>query len=46
MMHASMSAGARRFAGISNNLLRLSIGLEAESDTMSAREGSLERLSA
>ena len=32
MTHAGMGAEARRAAGISDSLLRLSIGLEAEAD--------------
>lgn len=34
MTHSSMSADARRAAGISDGLLRLSIGLESESDLL------------
>lgn len=32
MTHASMEPQARRLAGITDGLLRLSIGLEAETD--------------
>ena len=32
MTHAAMSAEARRTAGIGDDLLRLSVGLEAEAD--------------
>jgi cystathionine gamma-synthase len=35
MTHASMSAEARRAAGISDGLLRLSVGLESENDLKS-----------
>jgi cystathionine gamma-synthase len=34
MTHASMSAEARLAAGISDNLVRLSIGLESEADLL------------
>ena len=34
MTHAGMGPEARRAAGISDNLLRLSIGLEAETDLL------------
>jgi cystathionine gamma-synthase len=35
MTHAGMSLEARRAAGISDSLLRLSIGLESETDLLS-----------
>ncbi|MGE3148257.1 MAG: cystathionine gamma-synthase [Pseudorhodoplanes sp.] len=38
MTHASMGAEARRIAGISDSLLRLSIGLEAEADLINDLE--------
>ena len=34
MTHAGMSSEARRVAGISDSLLRLSIGLESETDLL------------
>ena len=46
MTHVSMGADARRIAGISDNLLRLSIGLEAEADLLRDLErgfGALDR---
>jgi cystathionine gamma-synthase len=44
MTHASMGADARRSAGITDGLLRLSIGLEAEADIMAALENGLARV--
>jgi len=41
MTHAGMSAEARRVAGISDSLLRLSIGLEAEADIIAGLESGL-----
>ncbi len=38
MTHVSMSAEARRLAGIGDTLLRLSVGLEAEADLLSDLE--------
>ena len=39
MTHSGMGGEARRVAGISDNLLRLSIGLEAETDLIADLEG-------
>ena len=41
MTHASMGPEARRAAGISDGLLRLSVGLEAEADLLSDLEHGL-----
>jgi cystathionine gamma-synthase len=41
MTHAGMGAEARRAAGIGDNLLRLSVGLEAEADLIADLERSL-----
>ena len=41
MTHASMAVEARRTAGISDTLLRLSIGLEHEEDLLADLEGAL-----
>ena len=41
MTHAGMGAEARSAAGIGDNLLRLSIGLEAESDIIAGLESGL-----
>jgi cystathionine gamma-synthase len=41
MTHVGMGAEARNAAGISDNLLRLSIGLEAESDIIAGLESGL-----
>ena len=41
MTHAGMDAEARRVAGITDGLLRLSIGLEAEADLLSDLETAL-----
>jgi cystathionine gamma-synthase len=38
MTHATMGAEARRAAGITNGLLRLSVGLEAEDDLIADLE--------
>jgi cystathionine gamma-synthase len=46
MTHASMSAEARRVAGISDTLLRLSVGLEAEGDLLRDLEGGFAALAA
>lgn len=45
MTHASMDADARRAAGITDGLLRLSIGLEAEEDLISDLDAALEAVS-
>ena len=41
MSHAGMGAEARSAAGINDNLLRLSMGLEAESDIIAGLESGL-----
>lgn len=41
MAHVGMSAEARRKAGINDGLLRMSVGLEAESDLITDLERSL-----
>jgi cystathionine gamma-synthase len=41
MTHASMSPEARRAAGISDGLVRLSVGLEHESDLLADLESAL-----
>lgn len=41
MTHAGMGAEARREAGISDSLIRLSVGLEAEADLIADLEGAL-----
>jgi cystathionine gamma-synthase len=46
MTHAAMDADARRVAGISDTLLRLSIGIEAAEDLMRDLHGGLERATA
>jgi cystathionine gamma-synthase len=46
MTHAGMSAEARRVAGISDSLLRLSIGLEAEADIIAGLESGLAAVAA
>jgi len=38
MTHAKMGVEARRTAGISDSLLRLSVGLEAEADLLAGLE--------
>lgn len=43
MTHAAMDANARRRAGISDTLLRLSIGIEAKEDLIADVTGALER---
>ena len=43
MTHAAMDAEARRIAGISDTLLRLSIGIEAADDLITDLHGGLER---
>jgi cystathionine gamma-synthase len=43
MTHAAMSAEARRTAGISDGLLRLSVGIEAVEDLLEDLEAGLER---
>ena len=43
MTHAAMDAEARRIAGISDSLLRLSIGIEAADDLIRDLHGGLER---
>ncbi|WP_439541334.1 cystathionine gamma-synthase [Hyphomicrobium sp.] len=42
MTHAGMDADARRSAGITDGLLRISVGLEAESDLIEDLEGALD----
>lgn len=44
MTHASMDADARRAAGITEGLLRLSIGLEAEADLIADLESAFEAI--
>ena len=46
MTHAAMDADARRVAGISDSLLRLSIGIEAAEDLIRDLHGGLERAAA
>jgi cystathionine gamma-synthase len=46
MTHAAMDAEARRIAGISETLLRLSIGIEAADDLIRDLHGGLERAAA
>jgi cystathionine gamma-synthase len=46
MTHAGMSAEARRIAGISDSLLRLSVGLEAEADIVAGLESGLAAVAA
>lgn len=43
MTHAAMEAGARRRAGISDSLLRLSIGIESAEDLLRDLQGGLDR---
>jgi cystathionine gamma-synthase len=43
MTHASMDPDARRTAGISDSLLRLSVGIEAEADLLADLALGLER---
>lgn len=43
MTHASMDAAARRRAGIGDGLLRLSVGIEAQSDLLADLDAGLER---
>ncbi|UDL90460.1 cystathionine gamma-synthase [Mesorhizobium sp. PAMC28654] len=43
MTHAGMGADARRVAGISDSLLRLSVGLEAETDLIADLERALSK---
>jgi cystathionine gamma-synthase len=43
MTHAAMSADARRVAGISDGLLRLSVGIEAAEDLVADIEAGLQR---
>jgi cystathionine gamma-synthase len=43
MTHAAMSAEARRVAGISDGLLRLSVGIEAQEDLLADVEAGLRR---
>ena len=45
MTHASMSADARRVAGISDGLLRLSVGIEAADDLVADIQQALDRVS-
>jgi len=46
MTHAAMDAEARRVAGISDTLLRLSIGIESADDLIRDLHGGLERAAA
>ena len=46
MTHASMDANARATAGISNSLLRLSVGIELETDLVHDIRTALDRVSA
>lgn len=46
MTHASMDAAARSHAGISDSLLRLSVGVEDEADLIADLERALERAAA
>lgn len=46
MTHAAMSAEARAAAGISEQLLRLSVGIEAEADLLADLQAALARASA
>lgn len=46
MTHAGMGADARRVAGISDSLLRLSVGLEAEADLIADLQCALAKASA
>lgn len=46
MTHAAMSPDARRAAGIGDNLLRVSVGLEHEEDLISDLEAALSRAAA
>jgi cystathionine gamma-synthase len=46
MTHAAMDADARRVAGISDSLLRLSIGIESAEDLIRDLHGGLERAAA
>jgi cystathionine gamma-synthase len=46
MTHAAMSAEARRTAGISDGLLRLSVGIEAAEDLLADLEAGLHRAAA
>ena len=45
MTHASMSADARRVAGISDGLLRLSVGIESADDLVADIQQALDRVS-
>jgi cystathionine gamma-synthase len=45
MTHASMSPEARHAAGISDSLLRLSVGLESEADLLADLARGLEAIS-
>jgi cystathionine gamma-synthase len=45
MTHAAMDAEARRVAGISDSLLRLSIGIESAEDLIADLQGGLVRAS-
>lgn len=44
MTHAAMNAAARRYAGISDSLLRLSVGIEHGEDLVSDLQGGLARV--
>ncbi len=46
MTHAAMSADARAVAGIGDGLLRLSVGIEAETDLLADLDAALERAAA
>ena len=46
MTHASMDADARRVAGISDGLLRLSVGIEHADDLLADVSGGLQRCAA
>jgi cystathionine gamma-synthase len=45
MTHAKMGVEARRIAGISDSLLRLSVGLEAEADLLAGLEAGFAAIS-
>jgi len=46
MTHAAMSVAARQAAGISDSLLRLSVGIEAERDLLADLQAALDRAAA
>jgi len=46
MTHAAMTAEARAAAGISEGLLRLSVGIEAERDLLADLDAALQRAEA